>query len=205
MDQGKTVIVENKSVNVTTLVEKAQQGNRGAFQELVSLYQEDIYKMMYYRTFSQMDAEDLTQEVFVQAYRKISSLKNTERFKSWLFSIGANRCRDLKRKNRLLSIFGMGSWYDQDNLADITSNTSNQAQENIQRQKFWEQVKKLLHELSDSESEVFTMRFMDQLKISEIANVLNKNESTVKTHLYRALQKIKKQSSSLQEFRESLP
>jgi RNA polymerase sigma-70 factor (ECF subfamily) len=197
--------VENESVNVTTLVEEAQKGNRRAFQELVSLYQEDIYRMMYYRTYSQMDAEDLTQEVFVQAFRKIKSLNNVERFRSWLFSIGINRCRDLQRKRKLLSIFGMGSWHDQDTLADITSNTSNQVQENIQQEKFWEQLKKLLHELSDSEREVFTMRFMDQLKIGEIANVLDKNESTVKTHLYRGLQKMKKHASSLQEFREYLP
>jgi len=58
--------------------------------------------------------------------------------------------------------------------------------------------------LSASEKEVFTMRFMDQLKIGEIAVVLNKNESTVKTHLYRALKKVRAQSSTLLEFRKSL-
>ena len=194
----------NESAIVITLVEKAQQGNREAFQSLVSLYQEDIYKMMFYRTYSKMDAEDLTQEVFVQAFRKIKSLHNAERFRSWLFSIGINRCRDLKRKNRLLSIFGMGSWGNQDDFEDVSSSTSDQAQKNIQQEKFWIQVKKLLHHLSASEKEVFTMRFMDQLKIGEIADILNKNESTIKTHLYRALRKIKKQSSTLQEFRESL-
>ncbi len=192
-------------MNVTTLVEKAQQGNRAAFQELVRLYQDDIYKMMFYRTYSQMDAVDLTQEVFIQAFRRIKTLKNNERFRSWLFSISINRCRDLKRKRRLLNFFGMGAWYDQDNLADMDTSTNDQVLDTIQQEKFWEQVKKLLHDLSDSEREVFTMRFMEQLKISEIAEVINKNESTVKTHLYRALQKIKKQSSSLQEFREFLP
>jgi RNA polymerase sigma-70 factor, ECF subfamily len=196
--------VGNESAIVITLVEKAQRGNREAFQSLVSLYQEDIYKMMFYRTYSKMDAEDLTQEVFVQAFRKIKSLENVERFRSWLFSIGINRCRDLKRKNRLLSIFGMGSWGNQDDFEDVSSSTSDRAQGNIQQEKFWIQIKKLLHELSASEREVFTMRFMDQLKIGEIAVVLNKNESTVKTHLYRALRKIKKKSSTLQEFRESL-
>jgi RNA polymerase sigma-70 factor (ECF subfamily) len=98
----------------------------------------------------------------------------------------------------------MGSWGNHDAFEDVSSSTSDQAQENIQQEKFWLQVKKLLHELSVSEREVFTMRFMDQLKIGEIANILNKNESTIKTHLYRALRKIKKQSSTLQEFRESL-
>jgi len=195
--------VQAESFNVATLVEKARLGDRGAFQKLVSLFQEDLYKMLYYRTFCRMDAEDLTQEAFVQAYRKIGSLKNAERFKAWLFSIAANRCRDFIRKKKLLSIFGLGSSDDLDSLAYSTHDNSNRVQENMQQKKFWHQVKELLAGLSGMEREVFTLRFMDQLKIGEIAEVLNKNESTVKTHLYRALRKMKKESSTLKEFRES--
>ncbi|MBE9520332.1 MAG: RNA polymerase sigma factor [Proteobacteria bacterium] len=202
--QGKTGAVEIESLNVATLVEQARQGNRGAFQKLVSLFQEDIYRMLYYRTYSRMDAEDLSQEVFVQAYKKINSLKNAERFKSWLYSIAANRFRDFTRKRKLLTFFGLSSSDVLDSLADNSDDSSNRVLEKMEQEKFWHQVKKLLADLSDLEREVFTMRFMDQLKIGEIAIVLQKNESTVKTHLYRALQKMKKQSSTLKEFRESL-
>ena len=195
--------MQAESFNVATLVEKARQGDRGAFQKLVSLFQEDLYRMLYYRTFCRMDAEDLTQEAFVQAYRKIGSLKNAERFKAWLFSIAANRCRDFIRKKKLLSIFGLGSSDDLDSLAYSPHDKSNRIQENMQQKRFWNQVKELLSGLSGMEREVFTLRFMDQLKIGEIAEVLNKHESTVKTHLYRALRKMKKESSTLQEFRES--
>lgn len=195
--------MQAESFNVATLVEKARHGDRCAFQKLVSLFQEDLYRMLYYRTFCRMDAEDLTQEAFVQAYRKIGSLKNAERFKAWLFSIAANRCRDFIRKKKLLAIFGLGSSDDLDSLAYSTHDKSNRIQENMQQKRFWNQVKELLSGLSGMEREVFTLRFMDQLKIGEIAEVLNKNESTVKTHLYRALRKMKKESSTLQEFRES--
>ena len=196
--------MEIESLNVATLVEQARQGNRGAFQKLVSLFQEDIYRMLYYRTYSRMDAEDLSQEVFVQAYKKINSLKNAERFKSWLYSIAANRFRDFIRKRKLLTFFGLSSSDVLDSLADNSDDSSNRVLEKMEQEKFWHQVKKLLADLSDLEREVFTMRFMDQLKIGEIALVLQKNESTVKTHLYRALQKMKKHSSTLKEFRESL-
>ena len=118
--------------------------------------------------------------------------------------VSINRCRDFKRKNRLLSIFGMGAWGNQDAIENISVNSSNQAQDKIQQEKFWQQVKKLLHGLPDSEQEVFTLRFIDQLKIGEIAEILNKNESTVKTQLYRALKKMRAQSSTLLEFRKSL-
>jgi RNA polymerase sigma-70 factor (ECF subfamily) len=196
--------VEIESLNVATLVEQARQGNRGAFQKLVSLFQGDIYRMLYYRTYSRMDAEDISQEVFVLAYKKIDSLKNGELFKSWLYSIAVNRCRDFIRKRKLLNLFGLSSSDILDSLADSSPDSSNRVQEKMEQEKFWHQVKKLLAGLSGLEREVFTMRFMDQLKIGEIALALQKNESTVKTHLYRALQKMRKQSSTLQEFRESL-
>ena len=76
--------------------------------------------------------------------------------------------------------------------------------DSIERKKFWEQVRTLLDKLSGMEREVFILRFMDNLGLNDIAAVLDKNESTVKTHLYRALNKIRKESAFLEEYRESL-
>ncbi len=97
---------ENNTMSLKTaeLAEKARNGNRMSFQELVSMFQEDIYRLAYYRTYSQMDAEDITQEVFVQAYRKLKSLNDTKRFRAWLYSIAVNRCNDFLRKRKYLSL-----------------------------------------------------------------------------------------------------
>jgi DNA-directed RNA polymerase specialized sigma24 family protein len=94
----KTEDNKNMSLKITALVEKARDGNRPSFQDLVTIFQEDIYRLAYYRTFSQMDAEDLTQEVFEQAYRKLNSLNDPQRFRAWLYSIAVNRCNDFLRK-----------------------------------------------------------------------------------------------------------
>ena len=61
-----------------------------------------------------------------------------------------------------------------------------------------------MDKLSKMEREVFMLRFFDQLSINEIADVLRKNESTVKTHLYRALNKIKEAASGLDGVLEAL-
>ena len=84
----------------THLVKKAKAGSRSAFTELVDLFQDDIFKMVFYRIRTQMDAEDITQEVFMQAYKNLSGLKKVDRFKSWLFSIAVNRVLYFKRKKR---------------------------------------------------------------------------------------------------------
>ncbi|MCP4681327.1 MAG: sigma-70 family RNA polymerase sigma factor [Desulfobacterales bacterium] len=70
------------------------------------------------------------------------------------------------------------------------------------REEFWKRIKILLDKLSRREQEVFLLRFTDQLSIKEISRVLKKNESTVKTHLYRAINKFKKESELLQLLRE---
>ena len=66
------------------------------------------------------------------------------------------------------------------------------------RQDFWNKMRLLLDRLSHLEREVFLLRFMDHLSIREISQVMKKSESTVKTHLYRALKKFKKDTSLIQ-------
>ena len=73
----------------------------------------------------------------------------------------------------------------------------------LEKKRFWQQVRLMLHKLSAMEREVFTLRFMDHRTIGEIAAILQKNESTVKTQLYRALNKIRSNAEFFQEYRES--
>ena len=191
------------SLKVTALVEKARDGNRLCFQELVNIFQDDIYRLAYYRTFSQMDAEDLTQDVFEQAYRKMDSLNDTQRFRAWLYTIAVNRCNDFLRKRKYLALLQIRSAQEQD-FVTRDEDTNNNSNDQIDKKRFWKQVKAMLHKLSAMEREVFTLRFMDHRNISEIAAILDKNESTVKTHLYRALNKVREHSDFFEEYRESI-
>lgn len=191
------------SLKIAALAEKARDGNRMSFQELVGMFQEDIYRLAYYRTYSQMDAEDITQEVFVQAYRKLKSLNDSGRFRAWLYSIAVNRCNDFLRKRKFLSLLQLRSAREQE-FMETGNDMSANYNETIAREKFWEQVRSVLGKLSSMEREVFTLRFMDHRNINEIAEILDKSESTVKTHLYRALNKLRQDSGFFQEYRESL-
>jgi len=193
----------NISLKIAELAHKARAGNRLSFQELVSMFQEDIHRLAYYRTFSQMDAEDITQEVFVQAYRKLKSLKDTQRFRAWLYSIAVNRCNDFLRKRKYLSLLHIRTAREQEFIEEEKGMSKNY-NDTIAKKRFWEQVRTLLEKLSTMEREVFTLRFMDQRNINEIATILGKSESTVKTHLYRALEKVRKDSVFFQEYRESI-
>jgi RNA polymerase sigma-70 factor (ECF subfamily) len=191
------------SLKIATLAEKARDGNRVSFQELVGIFQEDIYRLAYYRTFSQMDAEDLTQDVFEQAYKKMNSLQDPQRFRAWLYSIAVNRCNDFLRKRKYLALLQMRTAQEQD-VMDTSPHMDNSYNDRIEKKRFWKQVKKMLHTLSAMERQVFTLRFMDHRNINEIAVILDKNESTIKTHLYRALSKVRGNADFFKEYRESI-
>jgi len=184
------------------LVEKARAGNRTAFERLAGLFHEDIFRMVYYRTRSKMDAEDLTQEIFIRAFNNVSKLKEVNRFKSWLFSIAANRVRDFHRKNRFQKLFSSFADSDNENQSDPEDDDRPDALDSLMKRDFWKKVGMLLDKLPKMEREVFILRFMDHLSIKEVSQVMNKSESTVKTHLYRALQKFRKEPSMIQLLQE---
>jgi RNA polymerase sigma-70 factor (ECF subfamily) len=196
------VKTQNGSQEWITWVEKAKAGNRCAFERLIEQFQEHIFRMVYFRTRSKMDAEDLTQEIFIKAFNGLHNLREDMLFKSWLFSIAANRVRDFHRKKKFQQLFS--TFGDRDMAIEPESETDQapDALDDMTRRDFWRQVDQLLEKLSKMEREVFLSRFIDHLSIKEISQVMKKSESTTKTLLYRALQKFRKEPSMEQFLRE---
>ena len=189
---------------MTDLVIKARDGNRIAFEQLIGCYQGDIHRMIYYRVRDRMDAEDLTQEVFVRAYRNIARIREPHKFRSWLFTIAVNRVNDYLRKKRIRSIFKSSD--EGIEIQPVTTDIQSrpEALQQVLKEDFWRHVEGISKKLSKMEREVFMLRFMDNLNINEIAQIVKKSESTVKTHLYRALVKFKKEKGLRQFLQEDL-
>lgn len=180
-------------------VRRARTGDMWAFERLVQCFQERVYRLVYYRIRSRADAQDLTQDVFLKAYKNLSRLKEDGKFKSWLFSIAVNRAKDHLRRKKLVMLFS-DTRTEEDRIVDANpSQRSQGAEEQLARKQFWDQVDRLSGQLSRREKEVFMLRFMDELGIREIAEVIGQSESTVKTHLYRAIRKYQK-DGSLKEY-----
>ena len=188
-----TNTIPGTSAELVSLVNQASKGNRSALTQLADRFHEDIFRMVFYRVRSKVDAEDITQDVFLKAFQKISSIKDAAKFRGWLYTITLNRIRDFQRKKRFRGLFKA-----EDNQIESQPDTESdqnqpQALEQVMRKDFWYQIGKILNKLPKTEREVFLLRFFDHLSITEIAAVLKKSESTVKTHLYRSLKKLKKE------------
>jgi RNA polymerase sigma-70 factor (ECF subfamily) len=160
--------------------------------------------MIFYRTRSQMDAEDLTQDVMLKAYRHIGRLQSPEVFRSWLYRIAVNRVKDYYRKKQFKSLFGFVSM-DEEAFHETAEMVEDpEVEGGISKKDFWRQIGQMLTHLSAMEKEVFTLRFLDQLTIKEMSEALDKNESTIKTHLYRALRKVKAMAGELDGLLEGI-
>lgn len=178
-------------ISTVDLVEKAQNGDRTAFHRLVDQFQPRIYRMIFYRTRSRMDAEDLTQDVMLKAYKNIGRLKSSDIFRSWLYRIAINRVKDYYRKKQFRSLFGVASVDEEGFHETAEMAVAPEVEGGLSKKDFWRQIGRMLTNLSTMEKEVFLLRFFDQLTINEMSATLHKSESTIKTHLYRALRKLK--------------
>lgn len=195
--------MEDHDDRIGELAAKAKNGDRDALEKLTNLFHEEIFRMAYYRTRSRMDAEDLTQEIFMQMIRNLKSLKDTEKFKSWLFRIAVNRVTDFHRKKKILAFVGLAKDCEDLGAPELSEKAGPSA--DLLRKEFFGRLNGLLGKLSRWEREVFTLRFLDHLGIREIAETLKKNESTVKTHLYRALKKFRQHPEFLELLKGDAP
>ncbi|MBF0452256.1 MAG: sigma-70 family RNA polymerase sigma factor [Candidatus Magnetomorum sp.] len=178
-------------------VEQAQTGNRLALNQLIDHYQNDIFRLVYYRIHHQADAEDVTQDIFVQVIKRIRTLKDITCFKPWLYQIALNRVRDYFRKKKVLFFLGTTSEIESTN--DLEDVTTESPEKEMFRKELTNLLKSLSREFSKWEREIFLLRYVDDMDVKDISRILGKNENTVKTHLYRAVNKFKKHRT-LREF-----
>ncbi len=178
------------------LVVKARAGDRAAFDRIIGLSSARIFRMAYYRVRSSMDAEDITQDVFIRAWENLPRLSDPERFSPWLYRIAMNRVMDHGRKRKFLDLFRRPAARedpdgDQEET-DFPDTATPSPLTQVMAGEFRERLDAFSRGLSRMEREIFSLRFLDELSLKEIAQTLEKDESTVKTHLYRAISKFRK-------------
>jgi RNA polymerase sigma-70 factor (ECF subfamily) len=188
-----------RTVQLLALVARAREGDKSAFEKLIEMHQDEIFRLVFFRTRSRVDSEDLTQDIFMSAFKYLPQLKDSDRFRPWLYKIALNRVHDFHRKNKFLTYFGITEHREETDLADVEPHLNPSALDTVIRKEFWAHVKQLSKKFSRMEKEVFFLRFVDDLNLREIAQTLGRSESAVKTHLYRAIRKFK-EDSALSDF-----
>lgn len=178
------------------LVTAAKSGDVIAINQLVKQWQKRIYNFAY-KYFNDYDlAMEVTQKTFISMNKNLKSLKEEDRFKSWIYRIAANYCHEEVRKQQKRWVFPFMKVQSNQENTQIENSPSDVREENPEKVYANEELKSLLKKalatLPEEQRIIVIMKEYEGLKIREIAEIIDISENTVKSRLYYALGSLKK-------------
>ena len=184
------------------LIQRVLSGDDTAFSVLVRKYQKPVHALAWRKIGDFHVAEEITQDTFLKAYKRLSTLKEPQKFASWLYVIATNLCKAWLRKKRLWT-----QPLENANIVQLEKATysgyvvSENEQTAIEAQR--EVVKKLLAKLPESERTVITLHYFGEMSSAEIGAFLGVSANTIRSRLRRAQQRLKREEPMIREALEN--
>jgi RNA polymerase sigma-70 factor (ECF subfamily) len=171
----------------TELVSLAQAGTKKAFGILISRWQNSIYTFCFRKLSHQEQAEELTQEIFIAAYRGITSFRNDAKFSTWLFQIATNRCKNLHgyRERRKYKHHEPLEGTHPEIKRDIPD-TAPSADKQIQKKQHSKILQHAIDQLDSKYKETLILFDIQDIPQAEIAKILSLPIGTIKSRIHRA-------------------
>lgn len=176
-------------------IERLKSGDQDAFHIFYIHTYQFVYARAKFTIRDEHEAQDLMQEVYLAVYRNIGSLKNTDSVYSWLGGITLRQGMKLvnrKKRNILLS-------EDQEGMFEDLPDESRGTEERIARAEEIQIMKDCIYELSEEQRAVVLAYYYDEMKVEEIARLLEISEGTVKSRLYHARKRLKASLAELEK------
>jgi RNA polymerase sigma-70 factor (ECF subfamily) len=174
------------------LVERAQRGDKQAFELLVSKYQRKLARLLSRFIRDATEVEDVTQEAFIKAYRALPTFRGDSAFYTWLYRIGINTAKNylvaMGRRAPTTTDFDSDeaeNFEDGDQLRDL-----NTPENELMSRQVAETVNQTLAELPDELRTAITLREIEGLSYEDIANIMNCPIGTVRSRIFRAREAI---------------
>jgi RNA polymerase sigma-70 factor (ECF subfamily) len=166
-------------------ITKVINGDTNAFAYLIDAYKNMVFSLAYKMTKNREDAEEISQDTFIKAYKNLEKFKGDSKFSTWLYRIAYHACLDSIKKNK-----------KHQNTFEINEITFNQIKsvenilEGIERKERAKIMNDCLLKLPEEERAVIWMFYYDELSLKEIIEVTKLSEANIKVKLHRARKKL---------------
>lgn len=173
------------------LVQRCHRGDREAFARLMRRYERQIYNLAYRMVGGEQEAEDLTQDIFIAAFRGLRRFRGQCKFSTWLYRIalnqGQNRIKYLSRRRvfRREPCGAGGRKYFSESLERLPD-TAPSPEQWTMTQELAHQVQRCLNQLPAQFRQILVLRDVQGFSYEELAEMLSINQGTVKSRLHRA-------------------
>jgi len=168
------------------IIQQCLNGDTGAYGFLVEKYKKAVYALAYSRIGDFHDAQDITQEVFVKAYKNLHTLRRWDNFMGWLYRITSNLCKDWYRLRARRPDIEFIEDQEPDMLDHASMNLYN---ENV----VYESLQEMLDSLPDIYRQALVLRYFGGMRIEEISSFLGVSPDTVDRRLKKALSQLKEE------------
>jgi len=177
---------KDSTIEDSLLIKKAQDGNEGAFNFLMTKYYPRVYASLYSFTKSKEDSEDLAQQTFIKVWQQIATFRGDSAFFTWVYRIAINLA-----KNHFVS-----SSYKKDKINVSTSDTDfdipsyTNPEQDLMHDESLDKIKKYVDKLPESLKTAFTLRESEGKSYEEISTITETPIGTVRSRIFRARQLI---------------
>ena len=186
------------------LIHRILSGDENAFGILVKKYQKSVHALAWRKIGDFHIAEEITQDTFLQAHKKLASLKNPSQFAGWLYVIADRLCRAWFRKRQLRT--QSLETIDAETLEETAhSNYIREQREGTAVEYRRQIVQKLMEKLPESERTVMVLYYLGEMSGKEISKFLGVSPNTVRSRLQRARKRLKNEEHIIQETLGSVP
>lgn len=174
------------------LVERVQEGDVAAFDQLVRKYRERLFSIIYNMTSNREDAADLTQDSFIKAFSSINRFRGKSAFFTWLYRIAVNTTLSHLKRNRFRRFFSLENIQEEGSHAQIleTLAAKHKSEKGALISELQEKLNEALQKLSPKHRTVVVLFEIEGLSHQEIAEIVGCSVGTVRSRLHYAKQQL---------------
>ena len=178
--------------NEISLIRLAQKGDAKAFGDLVEKYDDKVMNLALSILGSREDAQDVYQEVFIKVFKALKTFRFQCEFFTWLYRITLNTCLSYrKNRQRKRTMIPARIEDNPENMYDMPDQNGTGPHENVMDTEMSDKLREAVDELPPKQKAVVILRHYQQMKIRQIADIMELNEGTVKGYLFRAAKTLK--------------